>query len=113
MVDVILAHERISRDKPVYEKSYVADRVKDFEDRITETKKSIEEQKLEIQNAETREDKVVAKKVLAKLEKTLAEQEDTLNKYNTKYADVEYTWKEVFNRDKNKTTEEVKAKYRK
>lgn len=110
MVDAILAHERISRDKPVYEKSYVADRVKDFEDRITETKKSIEEQKLEIQNAETREDKVVAKKVLAKLEKTLAEQEDTLNKYNTKYADVEYTWKEVFNRDKNKTTEEVKAK---
>ena len=110
MVDAILAHERISRDKPVYEKSYVADRVKDFEDRITETKKSIEEQKLEIQNAETREDKIVAKKVLAKLEKTLAEQEDTLNKYNTKYADVEYTWKEVFNRDKNKTTEEVKAK---
>jgi hypothetical protein len=110
MVDAILAHEKIGRDKPVYEKSYVADRVKDFESRIAETKKSIEEQKSEIENAETREDKVVAKKILAKLEKTLAEQEDTLDKYNTKYADVEYTWKEVFNRDKNKTKEEVEAK---
>lgn len=108
-IDQLLAFEGIGRSKPKYQEVKVADRVKEYSDKVEATKAEIAKQEEIVKTTENATQKENEKTYLKYLKEKLAKDEEALANYVTKYPDKDTIYRDVYEED---TDVNAKAKDR-
>lgn len=108
-INNMLAQENVAPAEVKFKKVKVADRIKEFAQKVADLQDEVDEAAKEVKEADTAVAKANAKNALKAVKEELADAEEVLKKYETNYPGREFIYREEFEGEevKNATEKEV------